>query len=110
MFDGVDTLGVVAHGSASIRALRLCSYLAHHPAQMSPGVPSAFIGTNCSIGPTTRAVDASHVFGCGHDVEPGSVRLAALIDPAFLAEAGWDRASRVLSLPAEHPLLGWQGC
>jgi integrase len=33
-----------------------------------------------------------------------------LIDPGFLAEAGWDRASRVLSLPAEHALLGWRIC
>ncbi len=54
--------------------------------------------------------EASYVLGCGDDVEPRSVRLAALIDPAFLAEAGWDRASRVLSLPSEHPLLGWRGC
>lgn len=37
-------------------------------------------------------------------------RLAALIDPGFLAEAGWDRASRVLSLPTEHALLGWRIC
>ena len=55
-------------------------------------------------------VDGSHVLGSGHDIEPGSARLAALIDPVFLAEAGWDRASRVLSLPAGHPLLGWREC
>jgi integrase len=55
-------------------------------------------------------VDGSHVLGSGHDIEPGLARLAALIDPVFLAEAGWDRASRVLSLPAGHPLLGWREC
>ncbi len=47
--------------------------------------------------------------------EPGrdggaAARLAALTDPAFLAEAGWDPAARVLSLPSAHPLLGWRAC
>lgn len=56
------------------------------------------------------AADASHVFGAAHAVEPGAVRLAAVIDPAFLVEAGWDRTVRVLSLPAGHPLLGWRAC
>src|SRR5260370_7365208 len=32
--------------------------------------------------------------------------LAAMLDQAFLAGAGWDPGSRVLSLPAGHPLLG----
>jgi integrase len=39
-----------------------------------------------------------------------AARLAAMLDPAFLAEAGWDPASRVLSLPAGHPLLGRALC
>jgi integrase len=47
--------------------------------------------------------------------EPGpdgetAARLAALTDPGFLAEAGWDPGTRVLSLPAAHPLLGWRAC
>jgi integrase len=36
--------------------------------------------------------------------------LAAALDPDFLAEAGWDPVSRVLSMPAAHPLLGRQVC
>ncbi|GAA1144894.1 tyrosine-type recombinase/integrase [Streptomyces javensis] len=36
--------------------------------------------------------------------------LAGLLDPAFLAEAGWDPAVRLLSLPARHPLLGRTLC
>ena len=39
-----------------------------------------------------------------------AARLAGMLDPAFLAEAGWDPASRVLSLPASHPLLGRTLC
>ena len=31
-------------------------------------------------------------------------RLMRVIDPAFLAEAGWDPGSGVLSLPSGHPL------
>lgn len=53
---------------------------------------------------------ATHVLRAGGDVEPATARLAALIDPAFLNEAGWDPAGRVLSVPAEHPLLGWPIC
>ena len=30
---------------------------------------------------------------------------AAALDREFLTEAGWDPASRVLSMPAGHPLL-----
>jgi len=39
-----------------------------------------------------------------------AARLAGMLDPAFLAEAGWDPASRVLSLPAGHQLLGRTLC
>ena len=39
-----------------------------------------------------------------------AARLAGMLDPAFLAEAGWDPASRLLSLPASHPLLGRTLC
>jgi integrase len=35
-----------------------------------------------------------------------AARLAAALDPAFLAGAGWEPRSRVLSLPAGHPMLG----
>lgn len=39
-----------------------------------------------------------------------AARLARLMDPAFLVEAGWDPIMRVLSLPAEHLLLGRALC
>jgi integrase len=39
-----------------------------------------------------------------------AARLAGLLDPGFLVEAGWDPAARVLSLPAAHPLLGRTLC
>jgi integrase len=39
-----------------------------------------------------------------------AARLAGMLDLAFLAEAGWDPVSRVLSLPAGHPLLGRTLC
>lgn len=35
-----------------------------------------------------------------------AARLAAALDPAFLAEAGWDPRRRVFDLPAGHGLLG----
>jgi integrase len=56
-----------------------------------------------------RAAGAWHVLGPGAAADAATARLAALIDPAFLAEAGWDRAAHVLSPPAEHPLLRWAG-
>jgi hypothetical protein len=36
--------------------------------------------------------------------------LASRIDAGFLAEAGWDAGTWVLTLPAEHPLLGRAFC
>jgi hypothetical protein len=39
-----------------------------------------------------------------------AARLAAVLDPAFLAEAGWDPRSRVFDLPAGHRLLGRRVC
>ena len=53
------------------------------------------------------------VFGAvlaGVTLDGEAARLAAMIDPSFLAAAGWDPAGRVLSLPAGHPLLGWRSC
>jgi hypothetical protein len=39
-----------------------------------------------------------------------AARLAGRLGQAFLAEAGWDPEARVLSLPAEHRLLGRTLC
>ncbi|MFN2496443.1 MAG: hypothetical protein ABR608_11135 [Pseudonocardiaceae bacterium] len=43
-------------------------------------------------------------------LDGSAARLARMLDPAFLAEAGWDPVIRVLSLPAEHRLLGRTLC
>jgi integrase len=51
----------------------------------------------------------SHVLS-GTVLDGDAARLAAALDPGFLAEAGWDPGSRVLSLPAAHPLLGRRVC
>ena len=48
--------------------------------------------------------------GPGADAGAVVARLMRAIDPAFLAEAGWDPGSGVLSLPSGHPLLGWRAC
>ncbi len=50
----------------------------------------------------------SHVFGSEHMADEQAVRLTRLIDPAFLAEAGWDPEGRVLAPPQGHPQLGWR--
>jgi len=39
-----------------------------------------------------------------------AARLAAMLDCGFLDEAGWDSTTRVLSLPAQHRLLGRTVC
>jgi integrase len=38
---------------------------------------------------------------------PAALRLAALLDPGFLAAAGWDPVTRVLAPPAGHRLIRW---
>ena len=50
-----------------------------------------------------------HVLG-GVALAGEAARLAAALDPGFLAEAGWDPQGRLLSLPAAHPLMGRQVC
>jgi integrase len=39
-----------------------------------------------------------------------AARLARMLEPDFLAEAGWDPRTRVLCLPAQHRLLGRRVC
>jgi len=55
------------------------------------------------------AGEFSHVLA-GTPLGGVAARLAAMVDPAFLTEAGWDPGVRVLSLPAQHPLLGRTLC
>lgn len=54
--------------------------------------------------------DVSHVFVAAGGLDGRAVRLAALIDPSFLTETGWDAASAVLWPPPSHPLLGRPVC
>jgi hypothetical protein len=60
-----------------------------------------------AVVPSARA-GAAHVFAGGAGGQAAAV--AAVIDPAFLAEAGWDPACLVLSPPSGHPLLGRAVC
>lgn len=50
-----------------------------------------------------------HVFAGGR-IDHHVGRIAAVVDAAFLAEAGWDPARQILVLPAQHPLLGRRIC
>ena len=59
---------------------------------------------------TVLSPDVSHVFATANGVEGRAVRLAALVDPMFLTEVGWDPTSGVLSPPPAHPLLGRPVC
>jgi integrase len=56
----------------------------------------------------TVPVAVPHVFADGAGGPASEV--ARAIDPAFLAEAGWDPVSLVLSPPAGHPMLGRPVC
>lgn len=53
---------------------------------------------------------AEHVFAGGRELAAEARALAGLIDPVFLAEAGWDAGTQVLNPPAGHRLLGRPTC
>ena len=57
----------------------------------------------------TEHVVIGHVL-TGADLTGPAAKLASCLDPAFLTDAGWDPAWRVLSLPAGHRLLGRTVC
>jgi len=80
------------------------------PSVIGSAALAALPGSVVPDGTVGVAVDARHVLGVGGVVDRSTARLAALIDPGFLAGAGWDTASRVLSVPPGHPLLGWSVC
>ena len=53
----------------------------------------------------------AHVAPLGQETAGDDLsRLKALLDSEFLASAGWDWQTRVLSPPADHPTLGWPVC
>lgn len=45
-----------------------------------------------------------------HVLDGAAARLARMLEPGFVDEAGWDPRMRVLSLPAQHRLLGRRVC
>ena len=60
-------------------------------------------------GPALKGI--GHVFaGLVGALDGDTIRLAELIDPVFLAEAGWDPVARTLRPAPEHPLLGRTVC
>jgi hypothetical protein len=50
------------------------------------------------------------VFPDGTAAGADALAVAALVDPAFLAGAGWDRGQQVLHLTPDHPQFGWKAC
>ena len=46
---------------------------------------------------------------CGAAGDPAVARLAGLLDPGFLADAGWNPQTWVLAPPAGHRLIRWDG-
>jgi len=60
-----------------------------------------------------RPAARSRAFGAvlaGVALDGEAARLAAMIDPSFLAGAGWDPVSRAFCLPAGHRMLGRAAC
>ena len=51
-----------------------------------------------------------HVFPDGAPAGAEAMAVAALVEPAFLAGAGWDRDQQVLHLVPDHPQFGWSAC
>ncbi len=70
------------------------------PAFAEPAVRATAPGSTATV----------HVFGTRRAPGGPASALAAVIDPAFLAEAGWDADLLVLRPPAAHPLLGRPVC
>lgn len=66
--------------------------------------------TSTALTAAAATRDVSHVFATADGLDGRTVRLAAMIDPVFLIEAGWDAARLVLCPPPEHALLGRPVC
>ncbi|KAA1248665.1 tyrosine-type recombinase/integrase [Mycobacterium simiae] len=62
-----------------------------------------------ALAPVPGAPAGEHVFAGGR-IDHHVGRIAAVVDPAFLAEAGWDPARQILVFAPEHPLLGRRIC
>ncbi len=71
---------------------------------------SAADGALAVVARSPAQIASAAVFGDSDAVTGQAVvRLAALLDPGFLAEAGWDPVTRVLAPPASHRLIRWDG-
>jgi integrase len=70
-------------------------------------VTGATLARTSSI--TEDAVEIPHVLD-GVVLDGAAGRLARMLERDFLDEVGWDPRTRVLSLPAQHRLLGRQVC
>ncbi len=62
-----------------------------------------------AVGAVPDPIRFGHVLA-GVGLDGAAADLAGSLDAGFLAEAGWDPVARVLSLPAQHPLLGRAVC
>jgi integrase len=56
-----------------------------------------------------RTAVAAVLGECGAAGDPAVARLAGLLDPGFLADAGWNPETWVLAPPAGHRLIRWDG-
>jgi integrase len=68
---------------------------------------AALVGSVASSDSAVTAAtvnDARHVFAAA-GIDPHTARIAALIDPGFLTETGWDPDRLVLAPPPDHRLL-----
>jgi len=70
--------------------------------------PAVAIAT--AAGGTGSATDLTHLLPAGCRVDGQTRRLASLIDPQFLAEAGWNPSRLVFNPPPGHRLLGRPIC
>ena len=69
---------------------------------------SAAGGALAAAARSAAQIAAAAVFGDSDAITGQAVvRLAALLDPGFLAEAGWDPVTWVLAPPASHRLIRW---
>jgi hypothetical protein len=73
---------------------------------MTPAVATAAVAVESQ----TAAVDLGLLLPVGSRVDAVARRLASLIDPEFLAEAGWNPARLVFTPPPGHRLLGRPIC
>ena len=76
---------------------------------MTGATAAALAATGRATAAAVDPVEFGHVLA-GEAVAGMAAELADRLDPAFLTEAGWDPVGRVLSLPAEHSLLGRTVC